>query len=268
MMDLLPVFARWYDCPQYWEQKIINYPLSLTLAVLAGFLWIILTEREELQQSRIEGNGRRIPDPFMAGIAALLFGLIVARLGYIFLHLEYFRLNPAETIYLWEGGLSGFSAGAGALLGLGFYSLRSRGSIWTLGDALAIPAQFVLFGSWTGCWFEGCAYGIPASIDPFVLGTDPFSSSIPRWPTQGLGVLLSLLSFALLTWIGERETPPGLRLALSVTAGAMSAATISLYRSDPVLLVGPARMDTWGYALLTLIGLVLMGNRLKASRLV
>jgi prolipoprotein diacylglyceryltransferase len=147
------------------------------------------------------------------------------------------------------------------LIGLGLYTLYSGGNFWSLGDTLAIPAQFTLFGSWAGCWFDGCAYGTLANVDPILLGTDPFGSSVQRWPTQGMGVIFSVISFALLTWVGEQETPSGLRLALSLTLGAMSAAIISLYRSDPVLLLGPARLDTWGYALFTALGLAAMGNR-------
>jgi prolipoprotein diacylglyceryltransferase len=240
----------------------INYPLSFTLAVLASFLWIIFSEREETQQQRTEAGDRRIPDPFLAAVAALSVGFVAARLGYIALHINFFRLNPADVFFIWEGGLSGVAGGSGALLGLGIYALYSRGDFWTLADALSAPNQFVLLGSWAGCWFEGCAYRMPTDFDPLILGTDLYGSTINRWPTQAMGVILSVASFALLVWLGEQETPSGLRFALSSTAGALSAAVISLYRSDPVLLLGPARLDTWGYALLALIGLLMMGARL------
>ena len=243
-------------------RKPINYPLSLTLAVIAGFFWIIFSEREEQPERRIEAGERRVPDPFIAGTAALVAAILTARLGYIALHIDYFRANPLEILYLWEGGLSGVAAGVGMLIGLGAYTLYTEGSFWELGDALAIPLQFVMLGSWAGCWFEGCAYGSPTEIDLYITGTDPYGSTIRRWPTQGMGVLLSVFSFGMLTWLGERETPPGLRFALSFTAGALSSAVIGLYRSDPVMLVGPARLDTVGYALLGILGMFWMSSRL------
>lgn len=189
-------------------------------------------------------------------------GIVAARLGYAALHFDYFRAHPLEILYLWEGGLSGVAAGVGMLIGLGAYTLYTAGSFWELGDALAVPLQFVMLGSWAGCWFEGCAYGSPTEIDIFIAGTDPYGSTIQRWPTQGMGVLLSVLSFGLLTWLGEQDTPSGLRFALSLTAGALSSAVIGLYRSDPVMLIGPARLDTLGYALLGILGMLWMSNRL------
>lgn len=250
----------------YTGSNTINYPTLLTLAVLAGCIWIILTESRDEAQGEGEAAPGRAPDPFLAGVSALTVGLLAARLGFVVLHLGYYRLNLSEVFFLWEGGLSGIGAGAGALLGLGLYALYSGGEFWTLGDALAAPAQFVLFGAWIGCWYEGCAYGIPLEAGLPIQGADPFGSTTVRWPTQGVGVLLSVFAFALLAWIGERETPSGLRFATSLTAGAFSSAAISLYRSDPAMLLGPARLDTCGYAVLTLIGLIMMGNRLYAPR--
>lgn len=250
----------------YTGRRPISYSLSLTLSALAGFIWIILTEREDLQRRRIEGEGQKVPDPFLAGVSALASALIAARLGYIALHFDYYRLNTLESFYLWEGGLAGAAGGVGALIGLGLYALSSRGNFWSLGDSLAIPVQFVLLGSWAGCWFEGCAYGMPADINLLFMGTDPFGSIVQRWPTQGIGVILSVISFTTLTWVGDQETPAGLKFALSLTTGALGAAVIGLYRSDPVLHLGPARLDTWVYALLAALGLALLSNRLYSSR--
>jgi phosphatidylglycerol:prolipoprotein diacylglycerol transferase len=247
-------------------RKPINYPLSLTLAAIAGSLWIIFSERDDRQRQRTETGGPSFPDPFLAGLSAFVAAIIAARLGYIALHISYFKTNLVQMLYLWEGGLSGVTGAAGALIGLGLYSLYSGGSFWALGDALAVPIQFVLLGSWAGCWFEGCAYGSPTESNLFIAGTDPYGSSIQRWPTQGMGVILSVLSFIVLSWLGEEKTPSGLRLALSLTSGALSAAIIGLYRSDPVFLLGPARLDTWGYALLGIIGMLMMRARLYPVR--
>ncbi|MGD8553451.1 MAG: prolipoprotein diacylglyceryl transferase [Anaerolineales bacterium] len=247
-------------------RKPINYPLSLTLSALAGCLWIIFSEREERQRQRIEAEDQHLPDPFFAGVTAFVFALLAARAGYVVLHMSYFQLHPLEAVFFWEGGLSGVAGGAGALIGLGAYTLRSRGNFWQLGDALAVPIQFVLLGSWAGCWFEGCAYGSPTDLDVFLIGTDPYDLYVQRWPTQGTGVILSVVSFISLTWLGEEKTPTGLRFALSLTTGAFSAAFIGLYRSDPVLLLGPARLDTWGYAVLAIAGMLMMSTRLYTAQ--
>lgn len=231
-------------------------------------MWIIFSEREERLRQRVEAENRRVPDPFLAGVITLVSTLIMARLGYSALHYHYYRLNPAEIFMVWEGGLSGVAGAAGALLGLGLYSLFSKGNFWELGDALAVPAQFTLLGSWAGCWFEGCAYGVRTDLDMLIMGTDPFDTYVARWPTQGMGVIFSLISFMALIWLGEQQTPTGLRFALSLSAGALSAAVIGLYRSDPVLLLGPARLDTWGYALLAIIGMIMMAARLYRNNLI
>jgi phosphatidylglycerol:prolipoprotein diacylglycerol transferase len=247
-------------------RKQINYPISITLAALTGFLWIVFSEREERQRQRLEADNQSVPDPFLAGVSAFVTAIVAARLGYVTLHISYFQLHPWEALYLWDGGLSGVAGGFGALIGLIVYALYSQGSIWVLGDALAIPAQFILLGSWAGCWYEGCAYGSPTDLDLFLMGTDPYDIFVQRWPTQGMGVILSAVSFVALIWLGEEKTPSGLRFALSLSAGAISAAVVGLYRSDPVLLLGPARLDTLGYALLAIIGMILMGSRLYPAQ--
>ena len=213
-------------------------------------LWLITagTEPDLAPRQRLTN------DPVIAGVVMLAAGLFMARLTFILLHSSYYFSRPLEILYLWQGGLSGIGGFAGALVGLGIYARVTGESFTAHADALAIPAAIIASSCWLGCWLDGCAYGIPIeSHFPLLTGFDIFYSETLRWPTQAAGAIFSLLSIGVLIFLKDR-LPQGLLGMASLTSIALGVFVISIFRSDPSLLIAGFRIDT-----LAALGLALLG---------
>jgi len=213
-------------------------------------LWLIAagTESDLATRQRFTNNS------VIAGVVMLAAGLFMARMTFILLHSSYYFARPLEILYLWQGGLSGIGGFAGALVGLGIYARLKGESFAVHADALAIPSAIIASSCWLGCWLDGCAYGIPLESQfPLLTGVDMFNSETLRWPTQAAGAIFSLLSVGALITLKDRR-PQGLLGMASLTSIALGVFVISIFRSDPSLLIAGFRIDT-----LAALGLALLG---------
>ena len=213
-------------------------------------LWLIAAETEP----DLAPRQRLTNDSVIAGVVMLAAGLFAARLTFILLHNSYYFARPLEILTLWQGGLSGIGGFAGALVGLGIYARVTDESLTDHADALAIPGAIIAASCWLGCWLDGCAYGIPIESQfPLLTGFDMFKSETLRWPTQAAGAIFSLLSIGVLITLKDR-LPPGILGMLSLCLIATGGLMVSIFRSDPSLLIAGFRLDT-----LAALGLVLLG---------
>ena len=224
------------------------YPWVLAIGALISLLWLGLqpTQRESEATVRID-----------AGIIALLAGLLGARVGYVATHWSYFSQRPDEALYFWQGGLSWAAGAFGALVGLGVYVLLSRRSFWRIVDALAIPAAIVASAAWLGCLIDRCAYGFktaPGLLTP--PAPDMIGNIAPRWPTQALGGLISLIVVGVLYWLSHLDLRPGLLAALSLSLVALIALALSFTRGDPMPVFAGIRLDGLGSAAILSLGLI------------
>jgi len=243
--------AAMVSLPSSLGAATISYPLFFTAGVAAGMLWLIAVETEP----DLAPRQRLTNDPVIAGVVMLATGLFMARLTFILLHSSYYFAHPLEILYIWQGGLSGIGGFAGALIGLGIYA-RVRGESFTAyADALAIPGAIIASSCWLGCWMDGCAYGIPLESQfPLLTGFDMFNSETLRWPTQAAGAIFSLLSVGALITLKGR-LPQGILGMVSLTSIALGVFVVSLFRSDPSLLIAGFRIDTMAALGLALLGI-------------
>ncbi len=224
------------------------YPWVFAIGALISLLWLGLqpTRRDSEATARID-----------AGLVALLAGLLGARIGYVATHWGYFSQRPVEALYFWQGGLSWAAGAFGALIGLAVYTLLSRRSFWELADSLAIPAAIVASAAWLGCLIDRCAYGVktaPGLLTP--PAPDMIGNIAPRWPTQALGALLSLIVVGALYWLSHLDLRPGLLAALSLSLVALIALVLSFTRGDPMPAFAGIRLDGLGSAAILSLGLI------------
>ena len=105
------------------------------------------------------------PDHILeAVIASVFFGLIGARLLYVFLNWSYFRANPGEILFAQFAGLSFFGG-----LFLGVFILYIWSSWRKIGflKLADLMAPYLLLGyafARVGCFLNGCCYGKPADV--------------------------------------------------------------------------------------------------------
>jgi phosphatidylglycerol:prolipoprotein diacylglycerol transferase len=197
------------------------------------------------------------PTRIDVGISVLIAGLIGARTGFIMLHWPYYLQRPIEIFQFWQGGLSWITGSVGVLLGLGLFAGITKRSFWELFDVLALPGSVVALACWTGCLFDGCAYG--RAMDAGVWtppSPDIFGEQIPRWPTQTVGVIYSLVVIAVMVWLMGRRLTPGTLGSLCLGLIAVGALILSFTRADPVLLMFGFRIDSVGSAAMMTLALV------------
>ena len=227
------------------------YPWILALGALISFLWLIFqpSERESEATASID-----------AGLIALLAGLLGARIGYVATHWNYFSARPEEAAFFWQGGLSWSAGAVAALIALALYAMFSRRSIRSLIDELAIPAVIVASAAWLGCLIDRCAYGLKAAASPLTPPTpDMIGNIAPRWPTQTIGLLLSLVAVGVLYWLSNLDLRPGILGALALSIVALIALALAFTRGDPMPALAGLRMDGLSSAALLSLGLVAIG---------
>ncbi len=236
------------------------FPWALAAGVLAGLVWLLLAASPA--PAELAPRARRLD----AALAALALGVASARLGFVLLHPAYFLADPARALYLWEGGLTWPGAALGALLGVALTAWLQRISFWRLADSLAVPAAWASAGGWLGCYLEACAFGRAAAAGWWAPpAPDLLGQVAPRWPTQSLGVVGSLLVSLILLSL-RRRLPSGARACL---AGALLGGLtlgLSLLRGDPSPTVAGLRVEGLGAALFAAMGLLGLAYRLAPFR--
>lgn len=205
------------------------YPLLFAAACFAGLIWL----------------GRQPMMRMEAGLLVLAGGVVGARLGFAALHLPYFTAHPVETTWLWQGGLSWVGGAVGAVIGVAIAAPLTGTSPWGLADALSVPTAIIALAAWTGCLVEACAFGRPVPEAAWVPAVyNDLGVLARRWPTQALGMLLSVvLLAALLRWTGARRSA-GQAGAGTLAAVAATNTILSLTRGDPSMLIVNLRVDT------------------------
>jgi len=132
-----------------------SYGLMLAAAFLFG-TWLALREcrRRGLDEDKVVN----------VILAALVAGVLGARLLYVLEHVAEFRREWGSVLALWQGGLTlygGVVAGTFA----GLVAARRQGlPMWTVADALTPSfAIGTAFGR-VGCFLNGCCYGRPTAL--------------------------------------------------------------------------------------------------------
>jgi phosphatidylglycerol:prolipoprotein diacylglycerol transferase len=195
------------------------------------------------------------------GLAAIVGGLIGARLLYVAVNADYYLPHIDEVVQVWQGGLSWLGAPAGALLGAWLVARRRQDSLWPLLDALALPFGLLSLLAWGGCLAAGSAYGYavtPGQYPAWFVSQTPdiFGLVAPRFPTQALGLAWSLI-ILLIIW-GTHRGPSARWPAGALGAYALSLASLGVFlldftRGDPAPLIAHYRADVAGAALVLVV---------------
>ncbi len=152
-------------------------------------------------------------------IAAIIGGLLGAKIHYLIIHPEQFPENLLSGEGLvWFGGLFG------AMAAVVIVTVLSKQRLAAIMDSGAIAvAMGYAFGR-MGCFLRGCCHGTPTDLPwgmSFPQGIPPTPEGVRVHPTQIYSSLASLVIFALLVWvIGPRFKREGpLMFAYLVLAG-------------------------------------------------
>ncbi len=229
------------------------YPALLALAIVAAFAALIRTARSQPSPAVL---------PWVdAGLGALIGGLAGGRLAHVLLHATYFGQHMAEAFDPRAGGLDWHGALAGALLGLLLAARWRRVPLRPALEALALIWPLGLVLGWAACRAAACGYGAEvwtlADHPAWAVSELPdlYGSVVPRYNTQGFGMLLGPILLGIVALAARRAWLRGaLRLGLALALTGAGMFTIGFFRGDGQ--PGPLPGLSWDQALdLGVIGL-------------
>ena len=240
-----------------------SYSLMLAIGILAGFLWLGWASSTSKSSTR----QRQAVTGIDAGLVSALFGLLAARLGFVFSHWEYYSSHPEQILMFWEGGLSWIGAGIGVVIGLGIFAAIKHQSFWALLDCMAVPAAIIAFASWFGCLLEGCAYGKRADLGILTPpSSDIFGTIAHRWPVQGTGSLLCLGLFLLLRHAQRRSMPMGASGCISLASLSAIHLLLAFFRGDMVPTCCQLRLDALASGILFVLSCLFLVIRITQEK--
>ncbi len=107
-----------------------------------------------------------------AALAAILFGFLGARIGYVIPRIDRFVDRPLEILAIWQGGLALFGGLTAGTLAVILVTRLSGGDVARMADAVApgLPLAQAI-GRW-GNYFNQELYGRPTDL-PWALEVDP-----------------------------------------------------------------------------------------------
>jgi phosphatidylglycerol:prolipoprotein diacylglycerol transferase len=180
-----------------------------------------------------------------AAIWIFLAGGIAGRLGYVLANWEFFAADLPQIFIPWRGGSSAPAALLGGLGGLHAWAYARRRSWRLLGDALAPALALGSAFVWAGCLLSGAAYGREGD-GPLQLNLpDLYGVANSRFPTQVVGLLLSVGLLAIIWAVRRQRRRPG---ALFTLTGALLAAThfaLGFTRGDESPILWGLRAGQW-----------------------
>ena len=207
------------------------YGLIVSAAIFFAYLLVIF-------RAKIYQVSRNTIDTLF--LLILPFGIIGARLYHVLDYFDYYRQNPLEILYIWQGGLGIFGALIFGLLTVYFYAKFKNISVLTLLD-LASPA--VSLGQSIGRWGNYInieAFGPPTNLAwgisvPENLRPLEYASYSKFHPAFLYESVATLLIFIFLIIISK---------SVIKKPGAVFALYLILY-SISRLIIESFRIDTW-----------------------
>ncbi len=217
------------------------YPYVLAAGALLGLVWLGVFHRQSSPESSID-----------LGLLALFAGLVGARIAHVAAYWSYYSSRLIEAAQFWQGGLSWAGGAAGSLLALALIGGITKRNFWADADRLAAPALIVGSAGWFGCLLDACAYGQSTPHGPPM--PDLLGVVAPRWPTQAIGGVLTLLALVAVYLLSEAKFAPGALAAAALLAlGAINLGA-SFLRGDPTPVIAGLRLDGVAAAAVMLLG--------------
>lgn len=188
---------------------------------------------------RCESRNLSIRNAMDICLIVLFSGFIGARLAHVIFEFpDYYRNNPIEILYFWQGG---FVFYGGAILGYlcaSFYARRLQMTFWLWHDTAAPVLALSYTIGRIACFLEGCCYGKVCSLPWAValkevnIHTHGTLTSL-RHPTQLYAVGTELLTLIFLLWVERQKPKLGVVFLSWVILHATGRIIMEAFRDDP-----------------------------------
>ncbi len=207
-----------------------------------------------------------------AGLGAILFGFLGARIGYVIPRFDRFIDRPFEILAIWQGGLALFGGLTAGTIAVILITRRGGGDLARMADAVApgLPLAQAI-GRW-GNYFNQELYGRPTDL-PWALEVEPrfrrpvVAESTTFHPTFFYESLWNVALVLVLLRIDRRRSAPRGALILIYAIGyGLGRFLVELLRIDTVERYAGLSRNNWLALLLIAIGVAgLLRMRSAAS---
>lgn len=198
-----------------------------------------------------------------AALAAILFGFLGARIGYVIPRFDRFIDTPLSIFAIWEGGLAIFGGLVAGTLAVIIVTRRGGGDVARMADAVApgLPLAQAI-GRW-GNYFNQELYGRPTDL-PWALEvdarTDRFRDVYPEATTFHPTFLYESLWNAVLVVVlvrldRRRVLPRGALILVYAVGYGLGRFLVELLRIDVAERYFGLSRNNWLALLLVLIGI-------------
>jgi len=183
----------------------------------------------------------------------MLWGIVGARIFYVFIEWSYYSDNLSEILMLQKGGLAwqgGFLGGA--LAGVWF----ARSKKLPLRPLLDLAAPYIALGQSigrVGCFLNGCCYGKPVAWGIYF----PIHNA-RLYPTQLFEVAGLFIIFLILKKAQARPHQAGFIFISYLWLAAIERFIVEFYRADHDLLWGGLSLAQYVALAVFVTGLILM----------
>ena len=183
----------------------------------------------------------------------ILWGIIGARIFYVFIEWSYFSDNFLEILMLQKGGLAWQGGFLGGTLAGVWFARRKKLSLRPLMD---LTAPYIALGQSIGrigCFFNGCCYGKPVSWGIYFP-----THHAKLYPTQLFEVLGLFIIFLILKKAQGKPHQAGYIFIFYLWLAAIERFIVEFYRADHDLLWGQLSLAQFIALGVFATGLVLM----------
>jgi prolipoprotein diacylglyceryltransferase len=249
---------------------------SLVLAALIGWRTPVDVTRDPAAEDPETGerNGLRADDLLFIAVAALPGAVVAGRLGYVLLHLDYYRAQPGAVLDTGQGALELSLAVVGGLVTASIVAGLVGAPVGRWMHALALPLLLAIGTGKLALVLGGDGQGLP--FDGVwalaFLGPGPWGSLAPEVPShpsqvyEALATLAVLLGVMGLLAIGAFRGRSGGVFLLAVALWAVVRAIVASTWRNPAVL-GPLNMgQVIAIAIATGAVLLLLGAWLESVR--
>jgi phosphatidylglycerol:prolipoprotein diacylglycerol transferase len=205
---------------QVGDFKVYSYGFFVALGILVAVLVTMGKFRKAGESPQIVLD---------LAVVVVVFGLVGARLGYVFLYDPVFYLtHPWRILFIQEGGLAFYGALLLGLVAAVAFLRKKRFPFFVFAD-YAAPALALGYAiARIGCFLNGCCYGKPTTVPWRIVF--PTVDELPRHPTQIYAALASLFIFCFLERLFPRRKFHGQVFSSYLFLYGASRAVIEIFR--------------------------------------
>lgn len=197
-----------------------------------------------------EPNHLRADDLLYLAVGALPGAVVGGRIGYVLLHLDYYRANPSAALDITQGGMELTLAVVGGTLTAAIVATMLGGTLGRWMHALILPVLLAIGGGKLAMALGGSGQGVPwdGAYATAYLGPGPWGSLAPEIPShaaqiyEGVATFVVVFVLVVLLTAGAFSRRAGGLFLVGIALWALARAGVATVWRDPAV-VGPLNME-------------------------